>query len=423
MKLLPVTRLAARTPFSRLTASRARFVLSAFARATMACAAFACSDSGSSSLPATGEVGDVVDHLHLTRVVDGLDRPTFISALPGSDVLLVLEQGGRVRWIEDGQLRTEPFLDLGDRVQSSGGEQGLLGLAFHPSFRDNGRFFVHYSTTARDGLRGGDGVISEFSRSAAATSVDASTQRQVLSVAQPYSNHNGGMLAFSPRDGFLYIGLGDGGSGGDPQGNGQNLGAWLGKMLRIDVDARDQGEYGIPDGNVTDSGARPEIWSYGLRNPWRFSFDPDNGDLYIADVGQNAVEEVDYEPRGAGGRNYGWNSMEGSRCYEPNSGCDQGGTTPPVLEYSHDSGCSITGGYVYRGRAIPDLRSVYFYADYCSGLIGTLHMQDGALGGSRDITASLNPDGITDFTTFGTDSDGELYIATRGGSIYRIDAD
>jgi glucose/arabinose dehydrogenase len=418
MKSLPEPARLARAPFSRLAAHGAALALSA-----LACAASACSDSGSSALPATGEVGDVVDHLHLTRVVDGLDRPTFISALPGSDVLLVLEQGGRVRWIEDGQLRAEPFLDLGDRVQSSGGEQGLLGLAFHPSFRDNGRFFVHYSTTARDGLRGGDGVISEFSRSAGATSVDAGTQRQVLSVAQPYSNHNGGMLAFSPRDGFLYIGLGDGGSGGDPQGNGQNLGAWLGKMLRIDVDARDQGEYGIPDGNVTDSGARPEIWSYGLRNPWRFSFDPDNGDLYIADVGQNAVEEVDYEPRGAGGRNYGWNTMEGSRCYEPNSGCDQGGITPPVLEYSHDSGCSITGGYVYRGRAIPDLRGVYFYADYCSGLIGTLRMQDGALGGSRDITASINPDGLTDFTTFGTDSDGELYIATGGGSIYRIEAD
>jgi glucose/arabinose dehydrogenase len=365
----------------------------------------------------------VVDQLHLTRVVDSLDRPTFITALPGSDVLLVLEQGGRVRWIEDGQLRAEPFLDLSERVLSSGGEQGLLGLAFHPNFRDNGRFFVHYSTVGQNGLRAGDGVISEFSRSTGANSADASSERRLLSVAQPYSNHNGGMLAFSPRDGFLYIGLGDGGSGGDPRGNGQNLGVWLGKMLRIDVDSRDQGEYGIPDGNLTGNGALPEIWSYGLRNPWRFSFDPENGDLYIADVGQNAVEEVDYEPRGAGGRNYGWNTMEGSTCYEPNSGCDQSGIVPPVLEYSHDAGCSITGGYVYRGRAIPDLRGVYFYADYCSGLIGTLRMQDGALAGSRDITATLNRDGIRDFTSFGADADGELYIATGGGSVYRIEAD
>jgi glucose/arabinose dehydrogenase len=389
----------------------------------LAGAALACSDGSRSSLPATGELADVVDHLRLTPVVDGLDQPTFITALPGSDVLLVLEQGGRVRWIEGGQLRAEPFLDLSDRVLSGGGEQGLLGLAFHPNFRDNGRFFVHYSTKAQNGLRAGDGVISEFTSSAGASSADASTQRRLLSVAQPYSNHNGGMLAFSPRDGFLYIGLGDGGSGGDPQGNGQNLGVWLGKMLRIDVDSRDQGEYGIPDGNLSGSGVLPEIWSYGLRNPWRFSFDPDNGDLYIGDVGQNAVEEVDYEPRGAGGRNYGWNTMEGSRCYQPSSGCDRDGIAAPVLEYSHDAGCSITGGYVYRGRAIPELRGVYFYADYCSGLIGTLRMQDGALGGSRDITASINPDGISDFTSFGTDADGELYIATRGGSIYRIEAD
>ena len=385
--------------------------------------ACACSESGNAPLPASGEVADVVDHLHLTRVVDGLDRPTFVSGLPGSDVLLALEQGGRIRWIEGGQLRDEPFLDLSQRVFSAGAEQGLLGLAFHPSFRDNGRFFVHYSTVAADALRDGDGVISEFVLRPGATTIDPGDRRQVLSVAQPYANHNGGMLAFSPSDGYLYIGLGDGGSGGDPRGNGQNLGVWLGKLLRIDVDARDQGEYGIPEGNLTGNGARPEIWSYGWRNPWRFSFDPDNGDLYVGDVGQSAVEEVDYEPRGVGGRNYGWNTMEGSSCYPPSSGCDPSGITPPVLEYTHDSGCSVTGGYVYRGRAIPSLRGVYFYADYCSGLVGTLRMQDGALGGSRDITTSLNPDGLGQFTSFGTDSDGELYITTRDGGIYRFDAD
>lgn len=385
--------------------------------------ALACSDSGKSSpISPMGEVGAVVENLHLTRVVQGLGNPTFVTALPGTDALLVLEQSGRVRWLENGQLRAEPFLDLSGRTVSSGGEQGLLGLAFHPRFSENGRFYVHYSSVAGTGIGSGDGVISEFTRSGAAVTVAASSERRLLRVAQPYSNHNGGMLAFSPKDGFLYIGLGDGGNGGDPQGNGQNPAVWLGKMLRIDVDARDAGEYGIPDGNLTGNGALPEIWSIGLRNPWRYSFDPDNGDLYIGDVGQNAVEEVDYEPAGAGKRNYGWNSMEGSRCFEPDSGCDQGGITLPVVEYSHDSGCSITGGYVYRGSAIPELRGVYFYADYCSGLIGTLRMENQALSGARDITASINPDGIKDFTSFGVDAAGELYIATRGGSLYRVDA-
>jgi glucose/arabinose dehydrogenase len=385
--------------------------------------ASACSDSSTGSpLPPLGEVGVVVERLQLTSVVAGLDRPTFVTALPGTDALLVLEQSGRVRWLENGQLRAEPFLDLSGRVLSSGGEQGLLGLAFHPRFAENGRFYVHYSSVAGSGIRAGDGVVSEFTRSGTAATVDPASERRVLSVAQPFANHNGGMLAFSPSDGFLYIGLGDGGSGGDPQGNGQNTGVWLGKMLRIDVDARDQGEYGIPDGNLTGSGVRPELWSIGLRNPWRYSFDPDNGDLYIADVGQNAVEEVDYEPSGTGGRNYGWNSTEGSRCYEPRSGCDQQDISLPVLEYSHDSGCSITGGYVYRGRAIPALRGVYFYADYCTGLIGTLRMENQALSGARDITSTINPDGIKDFTSFGVDADGELYLTTRGGSLYRVEA-
>jgi len=296
--------------------------------------ALACSDSGSSPAPPLGEVGSIVLGLQLTRVAQGLDRPTFVTALPGTDSLLVLEQGGRVRWLENGQLRAEPFLDLSSRVLSSGGEQGLLGLAFHPRFSENGRFYLHYSSVIGSGIRSGDGVVSEFTRRGAAATVDPASERRVLSVAQPYSNHNGGMLAFSPSNGYLYIGLGDGGSGGDPQGNGQNTGVWLGKMLRIDVDARDQGEYGIPEGNLIGNGVRPEIWSIGLRNPWRYSFDPDNGDLYIGDVGQNAVEEVDYEPSGSGGRNYGWNTMEGSRCYEPNSGCDQAGK--PLLGERED---------------------------------------------------------------------------------------
>jgi glucose/arabinose dehydrogenase len=191
-------------------------------------------------------------------------------------------------------------------------------------------------------------------------------------------------------------------------------------MLRIDVDGRDQGQYGIPTGNKTGSGVRPEIWSYGLRNPWRYSFD-DNGDLYIADVGQGDVEEVDYEPAGEGGRNYGWNSMEGSSCFPANSDCDREGLTLPVVEYTHASGNSITGGYVYRGQAIPELRGVYLYADYQSGLIGSLRIEDGTLVGAQDITATINPDGVSGITSFGVDAQGEMYLLTGGGELYRID--
>jgi glucose/arabinose dehydrogenase len=379
----------------------------------------ACGDSVRTGLPSVGEIGKVVDQLRLTPVASGLTQPTFLTALPGSDTLLVLEQRGRIRKIEAGELAAEPFLDLTDRV-TSGGEQGLLGLAFHPNFAENGRFFVHYS--AREGEVSGDGVISEFVRRGSELRVDAGTERRLMAVGQPFANHNGGMLAFSPSDGLLYIGLGDGGSGGDPQENGQNTQRWLGKMLRIDVDARDAGEYGIPEGNMVGAGVRPEIWSYGWRNPWRFSFDAANGDLYVGDVGQGEVEEVDYEPKGAGGRNYGWNSLEGSQCFRPNNGCERAGTTLPVAEYSHASGCSITGGYVYRGQAIPDLRGVYLYADYCSGLFGSLRIEAEQVIGQRDITASINPEGLEQITSFGVDGQGEMYVLVRAGTAYRIDA-
>ncbi|MEY4549944.1 MAG: hypothetical protein RL685_6139 [Pseudomonadota bacterium] len=381
----------------------------------------ACTDSGSSSVPNVGELGDVVDQLRLTRVLDGLAGPTFAAALPGTDTLLVLEQAGLIRRVEAGVLVTEPFLDIRDRV-TAGGERGLLGLAFHPQFTENGRFYVHYSSRVAAGtdITAGDGVISEFVRSGQGATADAASERRVLVVEQPRANHNGGMLAFSPQDGFLYIGLGDGGGGGDPDANGQDMNAILGKMLRIDVDGREQGEYGIPAGNMTGNGVRPEIWSYGLRNPWRYSFD-DNGDLYIADVGQGSLEEIDYEPAGAGGRNYGWNTMEGTSCYPDGADCERDGLTLPVVEYGRSSGRSITGGYVYRGQAIPDLRGVYLYADYASGLIGALRIEDQALVGSREITATINPDGVSDFTSFGVDSQGEMYLLTSGGALYRID--
>ena len=397
-----------------------RFATLSLCSVLVAGALASCEDAGS-SVPTVGELGEVVDRLRLNRVLQGLDAPTFAAALPGTDTLLVLEQAGRIRSVQNGELQAEPFLDIRDRV-SAGGERGLLGLAFHPRFADNVLFYVHYSARTVDGtdIDNGDTVVSEFSVGAQGTA-DPSSERRVLTVDQPYANHNGGMLAFSPRDGYLYIGLGDGGSARDPQGNGQNLDTLLGKMLRIDVDARDAGEYGIPSGNMTGSGVRPEIWSYGLRNPWRYSFD-DNGDLYIADVGQGDLEEVDYEPAGEGGRNYGWKIMEGTSCHDPESGCNQDGITLPVVEYGRGSGRSITGGYVYRGQAIPELQGVYLYADYASGLISALRIENGALVGSKDITSSINPDDISGFTSFGVDAQGELYLLASNGGLYRIEA-
>jgi len=389
--------------------------------------ALGCDTESKAGLGTAGDAGAAVKSLRLTSVTSGLVQPTFVAPLPGSDVLLVLEQGGKIRRVEGGELSEEPFVDLTARVVS-GGERGLLGLAFHPDFADNGRFFVHYSANLADadaGIQRGDGIISEFlTSSPGALTADPGSERRLLSISQPYSNHNGGMLAFSPRDGFLYIGLGDGGSGGDPQGNGQNLSTWLGKILRIDVDVRSQGEYGIPDGNMTGDGVRPEIWSYGWRNPWRFSFDSANGDLYVGDVGQNSLEEVDYEPSGVGGRNYGWNVMEASRCFGSGSGCDQQGLTLPVAEYSHgEGGCSITGGYVYRGQAIAGLQGTYLYADYCSGRFGSLRIEGGERVAQQDITSSINPDNLSDFTSFGVDREGELYVLDGGGTLRRITAD
>lgn len=368
-----------------------------------------------------GDAGALPD-MKLTELASGLASPTFLAALPDAGVLLVLEQPGRVRKLVDGVLDDEPFLDLTDRIMA-GGERGLLGMALHPRFEENGLFYLHYSARAvpSEGIELGAGVVSEFVRSAGALAADPSTERRLMVIPQPYSNHNGGMLAFHPSDGFLYIGLGDGGSRADPQGNGQNLATWLGKLLRIDVDARDAGEYGIPPGNMTGDGARPEVWSYGLRNPWRFSFDAETGDLYIGDVGQNAVEEIDFAPSGAGPRNYGWNTMEGSRCYEPRSGCDREGLTLPVFEYAHDFGCSVTGGYVYRGQAIAGLRGTYVFADYCSGRFGALRLENERLVVQGEITSTINPSGLENITSFGVDQSGELYVLTGEGGVYRVD--
>jgi len=311
----------------------------------------------------------------------------------------------------------EVFLDIRSQVSTAGNEEGLLGLAFDPNFKPNGHFYVYYSAAnpRRSVISrftiGGTGLVS-FEE---ATAVPES-QLLVLEIPQPFSNHNGGQLAFGP-DGMLYISLGDGGAGGDPQGNGQNASTLLGSILRIDVSGigPDQG-YRVPADNpfagVTD--ARGEIWAYGLRNPWRFTFDRENGDLWAGDVGQNSFEEVDLIQRGG---NYGWNTLEGNHCFSPRSGCDPSGTMPPVIEYSTNKGCSVIGGYVYRGTSIPSLAGTYLYGDYCSGEIRGFRFENGEAGGD-----ALLIDSGLNITSFGEDEDGEIYVITQRGRIYRLTA-
>jgi len=349
--------------------------------------------------------------LRLTPIASGLDRPLFVGSAPdGSPRLYVVEQTGGIKIVAAGAVRTAPFLDLSG-VVSCCGERGLLGLAFHPDYAANGRFFVNYTN------RDGNSVVEEYARSSGdPTIAEPRPVRTFFTVEQPFANHNGGMLAFGP-DGLLYVGLGDGGGSGDPDGNGQSITTKLGKILRIDVDRYPT----PPPGNLT--GGDPDIWDYGLRNPWRFSFDRTTGDLYIGDVGQNLYEEVDVEPKGQGGRNYGWRITEGLHCYEPPSGCDMSGITLPVVEYGHDVGCSITGGYVYRGAAIPGLTGYYLYGDYCSGRVWTFTWSAGAVANHVEITGDLDPAKLlTSITSFGEDGAGELYVVVGEGSVFRIDA-
>ena len=347
------------------------------------------------------------------RVVGGLDQPVDLQAPPGDHArLFVVEQPGRIRIVRNGAVAAT-FLDIVGRV-GSGGERGLLGLAFHPRYAENGRFFVNYTD------RAGDTHISEFrAQPPASDSADPASERPLLFVAQPFPNHNGGGLAFG-NDGKLYIALGDGGSGGDPLGNGQDLGTPLGKILRVDVDAG--APFAVPADNpfVSTPGAFPAIWAYGLRNPWRISFDRASGDLMIGDVGQGAFEEVDVGLASRrGGENYGWNVMEGNHCFDPPAGCSSAGLTLPVVEYSHGDGCSITGGYVYRGCRMPGYQGTYFYGDYCTALVRSFRFQNGAAADQRDWTSALSR-GVDAISSFGVDADGEIYIVDHTGEIYRI---
>jgi glucose/arabinose dehydrogenase len=334
--------------------------------------------------------------IRLRLLFSGLDSPTHLAA-PRSDPsrLYVVEQPGRILLYVNGRQRATPFLDIRNRV-TSGGEQGMLSVAFHPGWAKNRRFYVDYTDT------GGDTRVVQYRANKAGTQAILSTRRQLLFIRQPYANHNGGQLAFGP-DGWLYVGMGDGGSGGDPENRAQNLRSLLGKLLRLNVNAKRP---------------RPQIVGYGLRNPWRFSFDRANGDLYIGDVGQEDWEEIDYTPRRSPGlENYGWRIYEGRARFRSNQQPNPAGHLVfPVEVYSHEDGnCSVTGGFVYRGSQVPAMRGRYIYGDYCSGLIWTLRIEGGRAVETR--RESVRVEGLS---SFGEDARGELYAVSLNGRVYKI---
>lgn len=329
----------------------------------------------------------------------------------GDGRLYVVEQGGLIQVVDATGTRPDPFLDLSDEI-SAGGEQGLLGLAFHPDHQTNRLLYVNHTGT--------DGTtrVVEFQTEPGGERVDTATARELLSVEQPFGNHNGGGLAFG-SDGFLYIGLGDGGSGGDPLDAGQRTDTLLGKMLRIDVDARDGAlPYGIPESNPFVGGSHPEIWALGLRNPWRFSFDPADGSLWIGDVGQNAIEEINRLPSGEAGLNLGWARFEGTARFSD-------GELPshhlPVAEYDHGLGCSVTGGHVYRGDAVPAIRDRYIYGDFCSGRVWSLDADNPTTAEPVEILGEARSELENRLTSFGRDAEGEILVV-GSSTVYRIAA-
>ena len=340
----------------------------------------------------------------------GLTNLTQPSA--GDDRLFITEQSGRILTFADDQDVAEAhvFLDIRDRVNDSGSEEGLLGIAFNPQYDENGYFYVYYSAS---GPR--RSVVSRFALGADGQTADPDSELVIMEIEQPYANHNGGQLAFGP-DGFLYIGLGDGGAAGDPMGHGRNTRTLLGSILRIDVSgSTPEIPYTIPRDNplLDDPDARPEIWAYGLRNPWRFSFDRETGQLWTGDVGQNSLEEVDSVE---GGGDYGWKTLEGTQCFSPRISCDATDTIPPVWEYPTGvEGCSVIGGYVYWGERVPSLYGAYVFGDYCSGKIWAIRY-DG-----KEVTDHLLlADTDLRIASFGQDQNGSLYILSQNSSIYRL---
>jgi glucose/arabinose dehydrogenase len=346
-----------------------------------------------SSLPSETATGESGAGLKLTRIATGLDAPDDLASTPSEPHrLYVVEQPGRIRVIENGRLLPQPFLDVTSAVRS-GGEQGLLSVAFHPDYADNGLFYVDYTD-----LDGNTRVVEFESRDGEAPV----RKRELLFVEQPYANHNGGQLAFGP-DGRLYVGMGDGGSAGDPENRAQNLSERLGKLLSLDVDR---------------AGSDWRIDGYGLRNPWRFSFDRETGDLWIGDVGQGEWEEIDYTPRDDPGlENYGWDVYEGRHRYEDKEPNPRGRLVMPVAEYSHDHGCSVTGGFVYRGERVSSADGRYFYGDYCSGTVWSLTLRDGKAADIRRHRFH-----VAALSSFGEDASGELYLVSLEGDVFRLDS-
>lgn len=356
--------------------------------------------------------------VRLRLFASGLDKPLYLTAAPGDTARqFVVEQPGKIRIIQHDSLLATPFLDITSQVGYDGNERGLLSVAFDPNYAGNGHFFVDYTDVS------GNIEVMRYTVSANPNAGDPATADTVLEIGHStYANHNGGLLLFGP-DGFLYIGTGDGGSGGDPLHNGQDSTKLLGKILRIDVSSL---PYTIPSSNpfASKAPARPEIWAYGMRNPWRFSFDRQTHDLYVGDVGQDTYEEVDFAASGdPGGHNYGWNVMEGMHCYPPGSSCDQTGLTLPIFEYAHGPGdvvgCAILGGYVYRGSLAPALSGRYLYADLCSGFVRTFTWT-GAVTDQLDLTSEVGSH--AGVTSFGEDARGELYLVVGDGSVYRFEA-
>lgn len=366
----------------------------------------------------TRENNDDVSKPAAYKVISAFPKLSFLRpvdlqhASDNSNRIFVVEQAGIISvFPNNANAETKKtFLDIREKVDDEGNEEGLLGLAFHPEYKTNGYFYVNY--TAANPNRT---VISRFKVSSDADKAEASSEQVLLTFEQPYSNHNGGQVSFGP-DGYLYIAVGDGGSGGDPQDNGQNRSTLLGSILRIDVNKQENGkQYGIPADNPfanNNNGFREEIYAYGLRNPWRFSFDSDNGRMWTGDVGQNAYEEIDIVEKGG---NYGWNTMEGNHCFEPKNDCDQSGLKMPIHEYGRGEGISVTGGFVYRGPTLKELTGKYVYADYATRRVWGLAHSD-----LNNPVNTLLLEADFNISSFGVDQNNELYLCGFDGKIYRL---